>query len=165
MALSSYDRVEAEYRAHDVPLALLFMDRCEVLLSARLATEARANARAAVAELESAGMGSDLAEARLLAAQAELLCADLAAARDHADRADHAFARQHRPAWAALARSAAAQAAWLEAERRAMCGDGRRRDDERRRGARQRRGDERERRIRDGERRRRGGGDRRRRPR
>ena len=73
LALEWYDRVEAEYRAHGVPLALLFMDRCEVLLSARLATEARANALAAVAELEAAGMGSDLAEARLLAAQAELL--------------------------------------------------------------------------------------------
>ena len=115
-ALSWYDRVEAEYRAHGVPLALLFMDRCEVLLSARLASEARANAAAAVAELSAAGMGSDLAEARLLAAQAELLCADLASAADHAERAAHAFARQHRPGWAALARSAAAQAAWLEAE-------------------------------------------------
>ena len=70
---SCYDRVEAEYRAHDVPLALLLMDRCEVLLSARLAAEARANADAAVAELEAAGIGSDLAEARLLAAHAELL--------------------------------------------------------------------------------------------
>ena len=81
-----------------------------------MANEARANALAAVSELSAAGMGSDLAEARLLAAHAELLCTDLAAAHDHADRADHAFARQHRPGWAALARSAAAQAAWLEAE-------------------------------------------------
>ena len=56
-ALEWYDRVEAEYREHDVPLALLLMDRCEVLLSARLATEARENAEAAVAELEAAGMG------------------------------------------------------------------------------------------------------------
>ncbi len=53
-ALSLFDRVEAEYRAHDVPLALLFMDRCDVLLSARLAAEARSNALAAVAELEAA---------------------------------------------------------------------------------------------------------------
>ena len=49
---------------------------------------------------------------------------DLAAARDHADRADHAFARQHRPGWAALARSAAAQAAWLEAEHATTRRDG-----------------------------------------
>jgi CHAT domain-containing protein len=117
LALEWYDRVEAEYRAHGVPLALLFMDRCEVLLSARLAVEARANALAAVAELSAAGMGSDLAEARLLAAHAELLCASVADARGHADQADHAFSRQHRPGWAALARAAAAQAAWLEAER------------------------------------------------
>ena len=39
-----FDRVEAEYRTHDVPLALLLMDRCDVLLSARLAAEARSNA-------------------------------------------------------------------------------------------------------------------------
>src|SRR4051812_16709583 len=113
-SLSLFDRVEAEYRLHDVPLALLFMDRCDVLLSARLAVEARANAVAAVAELEAAGMGSDLAEAHLLAAQAELLCGDTAAARDHALRADATFSRQHRPAWSALAKAAAAQAAWME---------------------------------------------------
>ena len=81
-ALAWYDRVEAEYREQGVPLALLLMDRCDVLLSARLAIEARASALAAVTELEAAGMGSDLAEARLLAAQAELLAGDSAAARD-----------------------------------------------------------------------------------
>ena len=96
-ALSLFDRVEAEYRVHDVPLALLFMDRCDVLLSARLAVEARANAVAAVEELEAAGMGSDLAEAQLLAAQAELLCGDAATARTHALAADEAFGRQRRP--------------------------------------------------------------------
>ena len=116
-ALDWYDRVEAEYRAHGVPLALLLMDRCEVLLSARLAAEARENAEAAVAELDAAGLDADLAEARLLAAHADLLAGDAAAARDQADRADAAFTRQHRPAWAALARAAAARAAWLEAER------------------------------------------------
>src|SRR5215207_6396385 len=115
-ALDWYDRVETEYRRHGVPLALLLMDRCEVLLSARLAAEAGENAEAAVAELEAAGLGADLAEARLLAAQAELLAGDTGGARDHADRADHAFVRQHRPAWAALARAAAARAAWMEAE-------------------------------------------------
>ena len=78
-ALAWYDRVEAEYREQGVPLALLLMDRCDVLLSARLATEASASALAAVTELEAAEMGSDLAEARLLAAQAELLAGDSAA--------------------------------------------------------------------------------------
>ena len=65
-----------------MPLALLLMDRCEVLLSARLAAEARENAEAAVAELDAAGLDADLAEARLLAAHAELLAGDAAAARD-----------------------------------------------------------------------------------
>ncbi|HET6547908.1 MAG TPA: tetratricopeptide repeat protein, partial [Solirubrobacter sp.] len=116
LALEWYDRVESEYRAHGVSLALLLMDRCEVLLSAHLAAEARANAEAAVAELEAAGMGSDLAEAHLLAAHAELLAGDTGPARDHAVSADHAFVRQHRRAWAALARAAAARAAWMEAE-------------------------------------------------
>ena len=117
LALDWYDRVEAEYRAHDVPLALLLMDRCEVLLSARLAAEARANAEAAVAELEAEGVALDLAEARLLAAHAELLAGDTTAAREHATLADHAFTRQHRPGWAALARAAAARAAWQDAQR------------------------------------------------
>ena len=117
LALEWFDRVEAEYRAHDVPLALLLMDRCEVLLSARLAAEAKANADAAVAELAAAGFGADLAEARLLAAHAELLVGDTAAARDHAVHAAHAFTRQHRPGWAALARAAAAEAAWAEVEK------------------------------------------------
>ncbi|MDA0174850.1 tetratricopeptide repeat protein, partial [Solirubrobacter taibaiensis] len=123
LALEWFDRVEAEYRAHDVPLALLLMDRCEVLLSARLAAEAKANADAAVAELAAAGFGADLAEARLLAAHAELLVGDTAAARDHAVHAAHAFTRQHRPGWAALARAAAAEAAWAEVEKGAG-GDG-----------------------------------------
>ena len=90
------------------------MDRCEVLLSARLAAEARANAEAAVAELEAAGLGADLAEARLLAAQAELLPATSPAHDQPPGRP--AFSRQHRPAgprW----RGAAARAAWMEAER------------------------------------------------
>ena len=117
LALEWFDRVEAEYRAHDVPLALLLMDRCEVLLSARLAAEAKANADAAVNELAAAGFGADLAEARLLAAHAELLVGDTAAARDHAVHAAHAFTRQHRPGWAALARAAAAEAAWAEVEK------------------------------------------------
>lgn len=117
LALEWYDRVEAEYRAHGVPLALLLMDRCEVLLSARLAAEAKANADAAVTELAAAGIAADLAEARLLAAHAELLVGDTAAARDHARRADTAFTRQRRPGWAALARAAAAEAAWIEATR------------------------------------------------
>src|SRR4051812_36127020 len=55
-ALGWYDRVEAEYRGHGVPLALLLMDRAEVLLSARLAAEARDAAERAAAELESAGL-------------------------------------------------------------------------------------------------------------
>ncbi|MDA0183361.1 CHAT domain-containing protein [Solirubrobacter phytolaccae] len=128
LALARYDRVEVEYRAHDVPLALLLMDRCEVLLSARLAAEAKANAAAAVTELAAAGLAADLAEARLLAAHAELLVGDTAAAREHARRADTAFSRQHRPGWAALARAAAAEAAWIEATRTdadpATTGDG-----------------------------------------
>ena len=111
-----YDRVEAEYREQGVPLALLLMDRCDVLLSARLATEARANALAAVPSWRRPGMGSDLAEARLLAAQAELLAGDSAAAREHALQADTTFARQGRTAWTALARAAVARAAWMEVE-------------------------------------------------
>ena len=121
-ALAWYDRVEAEYREQGVPLALLLMDRCDVLLSARLAAEARANALAAVTELEAAGMGSDLAEARLLAAQAELLAGDPPPPASTRLQADATFARQGRTAWTALARAAAARAAWMEVERRRGAG-------------------------------------------
>ena len=115
-ALALYDRVEAEYRAQGVPLALLLMDRCDVLLSARLASEARANAVGRGGRAGGGRMGSDLAEARLLAAQAELLAGDSAAARVHAEQADAAFVRQGRAAWSALARAAVARAAWMEVE-------------------------------------------------
>ena len=63
-----------------------------------------------------AGMGSDLAEARLLAAQAELLCGDAAAARAPR-RPRRPRLRPPAPPGAGpplRARSAAAQAAWLE---------------------------------------------------
>ena len=72
---------------------------------------------AAVAELETAGMGSDLAEARLQAAHGR--AARRATRRPPACTPTSPTApspRQRRPGWAALARAAAARAAWMEAE-------------------------------------------------
>ena len=50
-ALAAYDQAEEDYRRLGVPIALLLMDRCEVLLAARLVAEARRAAERAVAEL------------------------------------------------------------------------------------------------------------------
>ena len=72
-ALRWYDRVEAEYEAHGVPIGLLLLDRCEVLASARLGAEARAAAERGGGELGAERMEADAAEARLLVAQAALL--------------------------------------------------------------------------------------------
>ena len=58
-------------------------------------------------------MAPDLAEARLLLADAHLLGGDAAQGRQLALQAQRAFTRQHRPAWAALARYAALRASRL----------------------------------------------------
>ena len=62
-------------------------------------------------------MAIDLAEARLMLAQAALLEGDHAAARESAALAERAFVRQHRRSWAVLARYARARAGWLAGER------------------------------------------------
>ncbi len=118
-ALAFYDRVDAEYRRLGVPRGLLLLDRCEVLVAARLADEARAAAEQAVAELESGGSGADAAEARLMLAHAAVLAGDPQAGRAEAERARAAFVRQQRDEWAVLARYAGLRAAWLGGERSA----------------------------------------------
>jgi tetratricopeptide (TPR) repeat protein len=112
-ALAWFDRADEYLRTHDIPRAARLIDRCEVLLSARLIREARRTAEQAVAELERRHMASDLAEGRLVLAEAALLEGDFAVARAEAERARRAFGRQHRAPWAALARHTALRAAWL----------------------------------------------------
>lgn len=111
-ALEWFDRCDEYFRAHDISRAEPLIDRCEVLLSARLVREARRTAEQAVSELERNHKGSTLAEGRLVLAEAALLDGDFATAHDEAERARRAFMRQHRARWAALARHAALRAAW-----------------------------------------------------
>ena len=79
-ALEIFAQVDAEYRRLDVPRPALLLDRIELLLSVPLIEEARSVAAAAVAELRSRGMASDLAEALLALARVALLEGDLAGA-------------------------------------------------------------------------------------
>jgi hypothetical protein len=115
-ALRWFDMADNELRAHGVSRPSRLLDRCETLLAVRLVTEAREVATAAVAETEASGAAIDLAEARLLLAQAALLDDDPAEAAAQASRAHRAFVDQRRPGWAALARYAGLQAAWAAAE-------------------------------------------------
>jgi tetratricopeptide (TPR) repeat protein len=116
-ALALYDRTDEEYRELGSDRGVLLQDRCEVLLSVNLVAESRETAEQAVAELERSHLDFDLPEARLTLAHAALLDGDPETAREQARRADRAFTRQRRCAWAALARAAALRAAWAAGER------------------------------------------------
>jgi tetratricopeptide (TPR) repeat protein len=118
-ALAWYDRAEALWRSLKVPCAVLILDRGEALLSVGLYREGRAAVSAAVAELERGKMAIDLAEARLMFAQASLLEGDHGSALEAAAMAGRAFARQQRRPWAVLARYVGARANWLAGERSA----------------------------------------------
>lgn len=112
-ALDAFARAEAAYDQLGRPprlVAVLASDRCDVLLQAGLADDARASATAAVVAL--AGVdAAHAAEARLLLAQACLAAGDLDAATEEATAAARAFTAARRPPWAALAGYVAVQAA------------------------------------------------------
>ena len=113
-ALDYYDRSQERRRAQGVPLAYGMSDRCELLLSVRLVTEARAAAEQAVSELAQGTMALETSEARLMLAETALVGGDFETARTEAEAAATAFARQRRSPWTALARYAALRAAFLE---------------------------------------------------
>ena len=115
-ALRWFDLAEAQLGAHGVSRPSRLLDRCETLLAVRLVTEARQVATAAIAGVEATGAAMDLAEARLLLAQAALLDDDPAEAGVQAALAYEAFVGQQRPGWAALARYAGLRASWAAAE-------------------------------------------------
>ena len=115
-ALNWFDQAEREANRLGVPQAILLLDRCETLLAARLVDEAREVGQRAARELQAGGMKADLAEARLLLAQAALVAGDLAEARQLATLARRSFLHQRRPGWAALARYASLRAAWLQGD-------------------------------------------------
>ena len=108
-ALHWYDLADA----HTAPTgrsAIPLLDRCEVLLRAHLLPEATQVAGAALAAARASRMGLFAAQAQLMLAQAAFHTGDLTAARGHAAAAGRRFARQDRPAWAALARYVAVRA-------------------------------------------------------
>lgn len=103
-ALALYDEAEATYVRCDVPNDELLLDRCELLLSVGLTSEARSVAARAVEQLDATGQSAFLAEGLLMLAQAALADGDSPAARQAADRAARLFTRQQRDRWALLAR-------------------------------------------------------------
>ncbi|HEV8064111.1 MAG TPA: tetratricopeptide repeat protein, partial [Acidimicrobiales bacterium] len=111
-ALRLFDEALAFFDAGGIAPAVSPVDRCEVLLAAWLLPEARQAAEAAVEQLESAGMLADVAEARLVLADASLAMGDAITAEGQAEAAATAFGRQGRPGWQALARFSSARARW-----------------------------------------------------
>lgn len=118
-ALRWYDLADRQHRELGIVDWIGLADRCELLLSARLLTEARQLATRAVDELGQASMDADLAEARLTLATAALLQGDSTEASAIAGQAHRQFVRQDRLAWAVLARYTALRADWHGGERSA----------------------------------------------
>jgi CHAT domain-containing protein/tetratricopeptide (TPR) repeat protein len=116
-ALTALDAVAETYRKADLPVAALLLDTGEVLLAAGLATEAGQVVGDAVAELSRLGHATDLAEAHLLLARAQLAAGAAAQASRTAIVARRSFARQQRPNWAAMALYVSIRASWASGER------------------------------------------------
>ena len=98
-ALAFIDEAASRYRPLDVPTPFLSLDRCDVLLAAGLASEAQAEADAAVRDIELArGWPARKAELLLTAANCALAAAQPQAALDRAQAAYRLFRSQH-SAW------------------------------------------------------------------
>ncbi len=119
-ALVHFAEAERYYTEHGLAKAALLLDKCEVLLLAGLFREAWQTARLAVAELTRRRMTVDLAEARLVLAQAALACGELDDAQRAARHAGRAFDRQGRAAWGAVARYVSVRVAWIRGRRRRL---------------------------------------------
>ena len=113
-ALRFYDRAERDYEPHGADLGTLLLDRCDVLLSARLLAEATDTAQRALKVFTEGGAVTSVPEAQLYLAEARLLSGDPGTARTHAEAAVEDFARQGRPAWTALARYALLRAQLMD---------------------------------------------------
>jgi tetratricopeptide (TPR) repeat protein len=103
-ALHYLDLAERRFRAHGAPVGELLTDRCQLLLSACLVSEARQAAEDAVQEFEREHRQMALPEARLLMAQAAILDGQTGPGLWQARMAVREFGNQQRPRWAALAR-------------------------------------------------------------
>ena len=105
-ALACFERADRWLVAHDDSDPDGLIDRCDVLLAARLLPEARAAARAAESGLAERGAEHNLAMARLRRSEAALLDGDLVEAREAAEGVRRVLAGRNQPALAALARYA-----------------------------------------------------------
>lgn len=109
-ALAALDDAEARYAQLGMGDDELLVDRAELLLQARLVGEALEASERAVDALRRKRVFADLAVARLLLSEAQLLAGRADEARRTADTAARSFAGDGRTAWAALARAAAIRA-------------------------------------------------------
>ena len=103
-ALHYLHLAERRLRAHNAPVGELLADRCELLLSAHLFSEAVQAAEEAVLESEQQQRRIGLPEARLRLAQAAILDGQAGRGLREARTAVREFDRQRRPRWATLAR-------------------------------------------------------------
>ncbi len=105
-ALAHFDEAEEIIEGLRAQLGPLLTDRTDLLLSARLISEARETAEQAVAEFERTRSRLGLPEVRLLLARVAAVDGDLPLALGQACRALREFARQGRADWVPLARLA-----------------------------------------------------------
>lgn len=117
-ALRWLERARPELEAAgDVRHGVFQLDLCEVLLGAGLHRDAVVAGRRAIDLIGATGMQAELAEARLLTAEAALRNDDIATAESLAGAAARAFSRQRRGPWAARAREVEVQARWAAGQR------------------------------------------------
>jgi tetratricopeptide (TPR) repeat protein len=110
-ALARLDEADERYRRVGTPVPELNIDRCEVLLAAGLARDARAEADAGIQQIERIrGQATKKAELLLMAARAALAAGDAATAVNRATAAAKLFAAQRRGWWGAHARFVLLQA-------------------------------------------------------
>jgi CHAT domain-containing protein len=103
-ALSFLDEAAARYRPLNVPTPFLSFDRCDVLLAAGLASDALAEADAAIRDIEQAhGWSTKKAELLLMAANCALAAAQPQVALDRAQAAYRLFRSQQSAWWEAHA--------------------------------------------------------------
>lgn len=105
-ALEWFDRAGDAYDELGRPpgmMEALWSDRARLLLTVGLFEEAATTVDAALDGLNASGNVTDLAEARLLAAEVALAMGAPERAQEHAERAAHEFVEQERPSWGLLA--------------------------------------------------------------
>jgi tetratricopeptide (TPR) repeat protein len=109
-ALRYLDLAEQRLRAHGAPVGELLTDRCQLLLSVRLLSEAMQAAEEAVLEFGQQHRNIVLPEARVLLAQVAVLDGQTSLGLRQARIAVREFSHQGRLRWAALARFVLLQA-------------------------------------------------------